>query len=420
MPGCASNYARWQQSRRVSREGITLKHARERFQNGSLRKVMRKSGTEIWEYRYRDKSQPGSPMRQMTLSATKYPTETKARVALQEQLLRINGAEAYVSRKEPTFGLVIDRYIKEERITEIMKQPPGEITITDGLAYSTAMVYNSLLKKHIRPKWEKTLLSQLRPLEVQDWLKSLPLAPKSQNHIKRLMHMLIDKAMLWGLIKVDRNPIALVKVRGGSKRRKEPTILNPEQFQALLRELKDPYRVMVIVAMCSGLRICEVLALCWEHLDFDAGAISVQQGSVAGRIGKTKTEASKDQVPMDSGLAEVLLDWGPKEEHSRTGLVFPSPVTGGCYHAGMIVKRHLKPAGEKIGLKQAGGWHSFRHSYRGMLDDTGANTGTQQSLLRHASVVTTMNVYGKSSMSAKRQANSKVVQMVLPHKKLCA
>jgi integrase len=97
-------------------------------------------------------------------------------------------------------------------------------------------------------------------------------------------------------------------------------------------------------------------------------------------------------VPMDSDLADVLLAWRSKMRQSGLGLVFPSPVTGGCYHAGRIVKRHLKPAGLKIGLKRAGGWHSFRHSYRGMLDDTGANTGTQQSLLRHASVATTMNV----------------------------
>jgi integrase len=55
-----------------------------------------------------------------------------------------------------------------------------------------------------------------------------------------------------------------------------------------------------------------------------------------------------------------------------------------------------------------------------MLDDTGANTGTQQGLMRHASVSTTMNVYGRASMKAKSEANSKVVQMILPGRALCA
>jgi hypothetical protein len=74
---------------------------------------MRKSGVEVWEYRYRSKAEPGSPIRQMTLSTTEYPTETKARIALQEQLLRMNGADAFKARIEPTFGVVIDCFIKE-------------------------------------------------------------------------------------------------------------------------------------------------------------------------------------------------------------------------------------------------------------------------------------------------------------------
>jgi hypothetical protein len=44
---------------------------------------MRKSGAEVWEYRYRSKSEQGNPQRQMTLSVKQYPTEKKARVALQ-------------------------------------------------------------------------------------------------------------------------------------------------------------------------------------------------------------------------------------------------------------------------------------------------------------------------------------------------
>jgi hypothetical protein len=33
--------------------------------------------------------------------------------------------------------------------------------------------------------------------------------------------------------------------------------------------------------------------------------------------------------------------------------------------------------------------------------------------MRHANVATTMNIYGNSTLRAKKQANSKVVQMVL-------
>ena len=47
---------------------MILKFTRNRYPEGSLRKVQRKSGAEMWEYRYRNHAEPGSPMRQITLS----------------------------------------------------------------------------------------------------------------------------------------------------------------------------------------------------------------------------------------------------------------------------------------------------------------------------------------------------------------
>lgn len=108
-----------------------------------------------------------------------------------------------------------------------------------------------------------------------------------------------------------------------------------------------------------------------------------------------------------------------RKQDRPTGLVFPSPLTGGCYHAGMIQKLHLKPAGERIGIKGLG-WHAFRHSYRGLLDESGANAGMQKGLMRHANISTTMNTYGRAAINAEQEANSKVVQMILPRKALCA
>jgi integrase len=78
----------------------------------------------------------------------------------------------------------------------------------------------------------------------------------------------------------------------------------------------------------------------------------------------------------------------------------------------MIQQQILKPAGEKIG--QPGiGWHVFRHTYRSLLDETGAPIGVQQELMRHSNVATTMNIYGNATLKAKQKANSKVVQMMI-------
>lgn len=384
-----------------------MKFTRQRYQQGSLRRVERKS-SDVWEFRFRNHAEAGSPLRQITLSTLEFPTEAKAKIAVQERVLSMNGPQAFKAKNNPTFGLVIDRFIKEERLEEIVKQPAGMVTI-EGMAYSTASAYLSYLRNHIKPRWGDVALDEIKPIHVIEWLRQLPLAPKTCGHIKGMLHMLFERAMTWELIDVQRNPIELVKVRGLGQRKKI-LVLTAEQCQELLSRLSDPYRTMYIVALCTGLRVSEILALRWDHIDLQEGVLLVQQGTVDGRIGRVKTEASQDEIPLDGSLVETLLEWQKKT--SDTGLVFPSPTTGGCFHAGVIQRKRLKPAGALIGLPGIG-WHTARHTYRSLLDETGAPVGVQQKLMRHANVSTTMNVYGKAALKAKAQANSKVVEMVM-------
>ncbi len=179
-----------------------MRHTRQRYQRGSLRRVTRKNGPDIWEFRYLDSSVAGSPMRQKTLSTLQFPTKAKALAALAPLLLKINGHETYAEQQEPTFGLVIDRFIETERLREIKAQPPGE-ALGDGLRYATALSYLSVIEKHIRPTWADVFLEEMKPLLVQDWLKGLkpthrvkgkkqrvtaPMAGKTKAHIKLQEH----------------------------------------------------------------------------------------------------------------------------------------------------------------------------------------------------------------------------------------
>jgi hypothetical protein len=100
-------------------------------------------------------------MRQVSLSVLEYPTITKARLRLHEEVLRINGPDSFRAHTKPTMGVVIDRFKSEERFEEIMKQAPGSTIITDGLSYSTVAGYRSYLAQHIQPRWG---FDQRRPL----------------------------------------------------------------------------------------------------------------------------------------------------------------------------------------------------------------------------------------------------------------
>lgn len=76
----------------------------------------------------------------------------------------------------------------------------------------------------------------------------------------------------------------------------------------------------------------------------------------------------------------------------------------------------LIPAGEKAGVGRIG-WHSFRHSYSTLLNELGTDLKVQQALLRHAEIRTTMNVYTRAVPNRLRQANSRLVSVLLPGQK---
>jgi len=95
------------------------------------------------------------------------------------------------------------------------------------------------------------------------------------------------------------------------------------------------------------------------------------------------------------------------------GWIFANPATGKPYSPGRIQENWLVPAAEKVGLGRIG-WHTFRHSHSSLLHALGVDLKVQQELLRHADIRTTMNIYTHAVPAALREANSKVVRLVLP------
>lgn len=395
-----------------------MQFTRKGYQFGSLRKVQRKRGPPAWEFRYRENCGGTRRLKQLTLSAAQYPSATQARRAVEKLLIKLNAESPSSSLiAEPTFGALIDSFIEREQLLETRAQSPGQ-TMLEGLQYSTACSYLTVLERHIRPKWGHLTIGKVRSWSVQDWLTAFKAAPKYKGKIKALMHRLFEKAMLWEMIELQRNPMTLVEVRGISKRRKKPFVLTIEQYFSLLDQLPEPYRTMAIVAQSTGLRVSEILALQWGDIDFEHLTMRVTRKIVNGRVGRVKTEYSEDELPLDPDFAAHLLHWKRQCPPSPEGWVFLNRVTCQPYYASEIQKDYLRPAGRRIGLEVNGqlvnlGWHAFRHTYRSLLDATGAPIGVQQKLMRHAQVSTTMDVYGNALMESKREANSKVVGLLL-------
>lgn len=335
-------------------------------------------------------------------NVAQYPTEAEAWRAAEGLRLAVNSAQRI---EAVTFSAVIDRYLRE-------KLPKR---------HSSASKYRSWLTHHIQPKWGNVSILKIKPLLVEEWLSGLDLAPKSKGHVRSIMHILFTWAMKWELIDIDRmNPMSLVRVEGSSKRLRQPRILSVKEFQALLDQLREPVRTMCIVAACLGLRASEVVGLQWGDFDWKSLEVHIQRGVVIGRVDEVKTASSNRRLPVHPRLGDLLLEYkvNTSPEAGDCDWLFPSPyATGRPRWPWTIQRDHLLPAGIRAALGPIG-WHSFRHSYSTLLRALQVDLKVQQELLRHSDIRTTMNIYTRAVPDAMREANSRVVEMVLPKRKV--
>jgi integrase len=98
----------------------------------------------------------------------------------------------------------------------------------------------------------------------------------------------------------------------------------------LLSELREPARTAVFVALATGLRVSELLALQWQDIDFSNNTITPVRGIVDNIVGGLKTVSSAAAVPASQEVTDVLARWRERTLYTTpTDRVFPSPKMGG-------------------------------------------------------------------------------------------
>ncbi len=224
----------------------------------------------------------------------------------------------------------------------------------------------------------------------------------------------MDFAMWSGIMEVARNQIDLVRVRGASKRIRQPRSLKVEEFQKLAAQLHEPFRTMARVAVCLGLRVSELLALRWSDVDWLNQTITIERRIVAQKVDDVKTAGSRRTMPLDTDLLEVLKQWKQTTEFSADGdWIFASPVQlGRLPYTDSGFWRELQRAATAAGIAVLG-THAFRHTYRSWLDAVGTPIAVQQKMMRHADIRTTLNIYGDVVTDEMEQAHRKVVGLAL-------
>lgn len=367
---------------------------RARYQQGSVVRKTRKSGPDLWVYRFTENGH-----RRSIPIGTVEKYKSKGAAIKASEYLRIKANPDRAAERVITLGAMLDKYIAEDMPER----------------YSTRTRYLPWLNLYIKPKWGEYALGEIVPDAVKEWLASLDLGPKSRAHIKSLMRIIYDTAMRAGLYPIQVNPLSLVRVRGCSATRKEARNLTVAEMQAVIQHVPPTYRTMVVVAACLGLRVSEIVGLQWGDIDFSAGCVLVRRALVMGREGDVKTKYSKKRLPLDPGLAQAILEHRGKYAvgTEATDWVFCNPDTMRPWWPHRIQSRWLRRAGKLAGVGEDIGWHTFRHSYSSLLRQLGVDLKVQQELMRHADISTTLNIYTQAVASDLRAANSKVVGMML-------
>jgi integrase len=348
-------------------------------------------------YRYFDEMHRRKAVRIGTIE--QYPNEAVATKAA--EAFRLAANPECPTAQAVTFAAVVGQYLREELPSR----------------KSTRTFYRPWIKNYILPRWGNWSLAELArsPFAVEQWLKGLALAPKSKVHIRSLMHVMFNCAMRWGLMSNQPNAMSLVRIKDASKRKKQPKILTAEQCIALLTKIPEPFKTMVLVAMCLGLRVSEIVGLKWGDLDWELLQASVRRSVVLGSEGEVKTVYSARQMPLDAGLAEILFrhKQAYAAELNASDWIFPNPKTGKPWWPHQIQQQYIRKTGIAVLGLDGIGWHTFRHTYSSMLRANGTDVKVQQELLRHADIRTTLNIYTQALPQQLREANSQVVRMVL-------
>ena len=379
---------------------------RTRYQQGSVQREKRLSGSDVWIYRWYETGTDGTSKYRKAIVGTvaTLANETSALKAAQALRIDANQQAPHAESGPRSVAELIAHY----RLKELAGESKGR------KAFSTRAAYECYLNRWILPRWGDLRIDQVKSVAVEEWLDSIKRAKGTRAKIRNIMSAIFHHAMRYEW--VDRNPIKLV--RQSAKREKVPEVLELFELQLLLSKLFVRERTLALLDAATGLRVSELLALRWSDVDFENLELNVTRSIWHQVVGNCKTEASAKPVPMDGYMAEDLLRWRRQSDYaSDDDFVFASETMKGKqpYWPDNLMKRHIRPVAKANGINKNIGWHTFRHSFGTLLKANGEDVKTVQELLRHANSRITLDVYTQALSTNKRAAQSKVVKMMVPN-----
>lgn len=383
-------------ARRGGRASGKERMARPRFQNGSL--IVRGKRRKVWLLRWReDALQPDGSVRRIQRAETLGPiskiTRQRARTILQDRV-----GTASQSQRRPQATMTLADFVR------VIWRPNAEL----ALKKSSVRYYGYQLDKLILPVLGSLPLCDLSRVQIEGLLSRLrqkkERAAATLRGVRATLSTVLQAAVERDYL--EKNPAHGIRIRQ-TEAKLERRFYSPVQVRQLVAELSEPCRTIVLLAVLSGLRIGEILALRWKRVNLLRGTVEVAETFSEGQFGSPKTRSSCRVIPMSSTLHSAL------EAHS-SGAIFRAPdellfctPKGTPLSPKNLYNRVLAPACDRIGQPRVS-WHSFRHTHATLLAEVGGSLKTAQAILGHSDLETTLNTYMHAIPDSQRHAVERV------------
>ena len=280
------------------------------------------------------------------------------------------------------------------------------------LERSTIKSYEEIARLHIKPFLGAEKLSKLTMPGVQAYVDGLLFSRSKAMAGKavRALSSIVTEAQRRGL--VAQNVAKGVKVIRSKREKKKIVIPPKEHLRALLvtaEEEYPDYRPIIMTAIFTAIRSSEMRGLRRVDVDLRAGEITIcQRADAWGEIGPPKSAAGYRTIPIPPILVSELRKWMLRAPKSPLGLLFPNSEGGVRLHSNMLNREYwplqiaaglVVPTGKLDGegrpiIRAQYDFHSLRHAGASAWIKQRVDLKRLTTWLGHASVQTTLDVYG--------------------------
>lgn len=269
-------------------------------------------------------------------------------------------------------------------------------------------IYRQLLDNHLLPALGQHQLQRLSPQHIDELYaqkRKDGFAPETIRAMHRLLRRALQDAVRWSLVSNN----VCDKVTPPRQVKFEAQALSAEQVKQLLEAAKgSQIEVLLTLALTTGMRVGEMIALRWDDIDFQDGSLQVRH--TVSRVGKRfqpdglvenepKTESSRRKIVLPHFVLEAL------KRHREQQAGVREKAGAGWQEKDIVFANHLGGFLERANintmlkglLKQAAlpeiRIHDLRHSAATILLKMNVNPKQVQVLLGHSSIVITMDRY---------------------------